>query len=100
MLLKIDLGIKRNEKLGDETCDNQDPVDEVKRIKKQFVGFLTNISSSQKLNYPSANNESRLNKKLKPVIEDFKQTADSKSQYLGLQHPPRIPNLLPSSKKM
>ena len=76
MLLKIDLGNKKDEKLGDETSDNQDQFDEAKRTKTKFVGFLTNINSSQKLNYPSANSNSILHTKLKPVIEDFKQTTD------------------------
>ena len=76
MLLKIDLGFKKKEKFGDKTIDNQDQFDEAKVLKKRYVGFLTNVSSSQKTNYPIANSKSKLKKKLKPVIEDFKHTTN------------------------
>lgn len=71
MLLKVDLGFKK--KGGSEDKELQGQSKEAKDFSERCIGFLTNISSSQNINHLSENYESKLSKKLKPIIENFKR---------------------------
>ena len=71
MLLKVDLGFKEKGGSGDEEFEGQSK--EAINVSDRCVGFLTNINSSQNINHLSENYESKLSKKLKPIIENFKR---------------------------
>ena len=70
MLLKVDLGFKKEGGTGDEELQGKSK--EATNVSERCVGFLTNISSFQNINHFSENYESKLIKKLKPIIENLK----------------------------